>query len=51
MKKVVFAFILLLALMAAVVVMWGQINKVLMDLHGGGRSSHAATTGSSSRTA
>ena len=35
MKKVVFAFILLLALMAAVVVMWGQINKVLMDLHGG----------------
>lgn len=35
MKKVVFAFILLLALMAAVVVMWGQINKVLMDLGGG----------------
>jgi len=34
MKKVVFAFILLLALMAAVVVMWGQINKVLKDLGG-----------------
>ena len=30
MKKVVFAFILLLALMAAVVVMWGSIHKVLM---------------------
>ena len=42
MKKVIFAFILLLALMAAVVVMWGQINKVLMALHGG-RSSQAIT--------
>ncbi len=30
MKKVVFAFIVLLLFMAAVVVMWGQIHKVLM---------------------
>lgn len=51
MKKVVFAFVLLLALMAAVVVMWGQINKVLMDLHGGGRTSSAPAGDSSHRTA
>lgn len=30
MKRIIFVFILLLALMAAVVVMWGQIHKVLM---------------------
>jgi hypothetical protein len=29
-KRVIFAFIVLLAFMAAVVVMWGSIHKVLM---------------------
>ena len=42
MKKIVFAFVLLLALLAAVVVMWGQINKVLMDLGGSPRKSQSA---------
>lgn len=32
MKQVIFAFIVLLALLAAVVVMWGSIHKVLMGL-------------------
>ena len=50
MKKVVFAFILLLALMAAVVVMWGQINKVLKDL-GGNLHSANPPAASSNRTA
>lgn len=32
MKRIIFAFIVLLAFLAAVVVMWGQIHKVLMGL-------------------
>lgn len=49
MKKVIFAFILLLALMAAVVVMWGEINKVLMDL-GGSRKSQSPAAGHTDHT-
>ena len=50
MKKVIFAFIVLLALMAAVVVMWGQINKVLMDLGGSPRKSQSPAAGASDHT-
>lgn len=51
MKRIIFAFILLLALMAAFVVMWGQINKVLMDLDGSPRKSRSSATGCSDHTA
>ncbi|HEY3176271.1 MAG TPA: hypothetical protein VGK94_11010 [Candidatus Polarisedimenticolia bacterium] len=44
MKKVIFAFIVLLALMAAVVVMWGEINKTLKNLDPGRKSELRASS-------
>lgn len=32
MKKIIFVYIVLLAFLAAVIVMWGSINKVLKQL-------------------